>query len=122
MGFGDKIADKFYGRSDKARARRAEKTRAKYGNYPGMRPEYLEILANSNELDDEQQVRLFLLVCEGSGVPLRVTMGGTLKPPRYYVAALFNDGIKFRFQESTMGVAPKSQWAEPTCLYGGCIQ
>lgn len=87
----------FYGRSAKARERRAAKIRAKYAGFPQMRPELLEVLAQSADVPTKEQVTLYLQAVPTGATPRRVLHGFKLSDVTSYVGVLFDDGLSIRW-------------------------
>lgn len=52
------LQDLIFGRTEKQRARRVEKTRTKYGAPPSLTPPMLEALARANDVPDESLMEL----------------------------------------------------------------
>lgn len=87
----------FYGRSAKARERRAVKIRAKYADFPGMTPDLLEVLARAADVPSKEQVELFLEAVPTGTVPRQVLLGFKLSDITFYVGVLFDDGLSIRW-------------------------
>lgn len=87
----------FYGRSAKARERRAAKIRTKYADFPQMRPDLLEVLALSADVPSKEQVTLYLEAVPTGATPRRVLHGFKLSDVTSYVGVLFDDGLSIRW-------------------------
>ena len=87
----------FYGRSAKARERRAAKIRTKYADFPPMRPDVLEVLAQSTDVPSKEQVTLYLEAVPTGATPRRVLHGFKLSEVTSYVGVLFDDGLSIRW-------------------------
>ncbi|MGO1393374.1 hypothetical protein [Agrococcus casei] len=91
------IADMFYGRSAKARERRAAKVRNKYADVPGMTPELLEPLAQSADMPSRDRVALYLEAVPAGAEPRRVLHGAKVYTGTSYVGVLFDSGLTMRW-------------------------
>ena len=91
------ISDMFYGRGAKARERRAAKIRTKYADFPQMRPDLLEVLAQAADVPSKEQVTLYLEAVPTGATPRRVLQGFKLSDATSYVGVLFDDGLRIRW-------------------------
>lgn len=87
----------FFGRSDKARERRAAKVRATYADFPGMTPELLEVLARTADAPSKEQVSLYVQALPAGATPRRGLHGLKLSEATFYACLLFDDGLSLRW-------------------------
>lgn len=87
------LQDFIFGRTDKQRAKRAEKIRKRFGTDPSLSPPMLEALTRANTVPEESQLELYRLAVPDGAEPTRASFGFLLKEGRDEVAVLFPDGL-----------------------------
>ena len=69
------LQDFIFGRTDKQRAKRAEKIRQKFGSDPDLTPAMLEVLTKTNDMPNEPKVALYKEAVPAGIEPTRVSVG-----------------------------------------------
>lgn len=87
------LQDFILGRTDKQRAKRAEKIRKRFGTDPSLSPPMLEALTRANTVPEGSQLELYRLAVPDGAEPTRASFGFLLKEGRDEVAVLFPDGL-----------------------------
>lgn len=98
------VRDFLLGATEKQRARRAEKIRARFGTHPGMTPQMLEVLSAANSTPEDAQVEMYIEAVPEKSTPLRVSVAMDLHSARYQLVVLFPDGLAMLYRPMT---APK---------------
>lgn len=91
------IGDFLLGRTDKQRAKRAEKMSARYRDHAQMTPEMLHALAWANDEPTKEQVDLYVTAVPAGTLPREVLFALHLSEGMHYVCVLFDDGITLRW-------------------------
>lgn len=94
------LQDFIFGRTDKQRAKRAEKIQKKFGSDPALTPAMLEALTRANDIPDKDQIELYRLAVPEGAEPSRVSFGLILSKGLDQVAVLFPDGLSILSREA----------------------
>ena len=87
------LQDWIYGRTDKQRAKRAEKIRQEFGSDPDLTPAMLEVLTKTNDMPNEPKVALYKEAVPAGIEPTRVSVGYQDEEGIHQVAVLFPGGL-----------------------------
>ena len=93
------LQDFIFGRTDKQRAKRAEKIRQKFGSDPDLTPAMLEVLTKTNDMPNEPKVALYKEAVPAGIEPTRVSVGYQDEEGIHQVAVLFPGGLSILSQK-----------------------
>lgn len=93
------LQDWIYGRTDKQRAKRAEKIRQEFGSDPDLTPAMLEVLTKTNDMPNEPKVALYKEAVPAGIEPTRVSVGYQDEEGIHQVAVLFPGGLSILSQK-----------------------
>ena len=93
------LLDWINGRTDKQRAKRAEKIRQTFGSDTELSPAMLEALTRANDVPNEPKIALYKEAVPAGAEPTRVSVGYQVEEGIHQVAVLFPDGLSILSQK-----------------------